>query len=125
MKKVLCILLCLVLLVCTTTALASDRLDAYKTALESKTWEMTACTLVETSEAAPNLTLVGAYYTSISLSNKEIQLFEDADGRIYMTFAHKNSYGGNFKDFAIAEIIFNDDMSAFILYSDGCADFFE
>lgn len=103
------------------------RLDAYKTALKSKTWRMTASTLVETSKVAPNLSLVGAFYTFISLPNKEIQLFEDADGRIYMTFAHKNDYYimSNFKDFAIAEIIFNDDMSSFILYSDGCADLFE
>ncbi len=124
MKKVFCILLCLVLLACAATSLASDRLDAYKAALKSKKWVMTASTLVETSKAAPNLTLVGAYYTKISLPKKDIQLFEDADGRIFMTFAH-GTRGSDSKDFAIAEILFNDDMSAFILYSDGCADLFE
>lgn len=125
MKKVFCIVLCLVLLLCATSVFASDRLESYKTALKSKTWKMTACTLVDTSNAAPNLTLVGAYFTSISLPNKDIQLFEDADGKIYMTFSYRNFYGGNFNDFAVAEIIFNDDMSAFILYSDECADLFQ
>ena len=125
MKKVFCIVLCLVTLLCVTSAFASEKLDAYTEALKSKTWEMKGATLVNTSVAAPNLTLVGAYFTKISLTNSSIQLFEDADGKIYITFSKSPIGGGNFDDLAVAEIIFNDNMTAFILLSDGCADLYK
>ena len=125
MKKLFCIVLCLVTLFCVTSAFASEKLDTYTEALKSKTWEMKGATLVNTSVAAPNLTLVGAYFTEISLSNFDISLFENAEGKIYMTFRHSPIGGGNFDDLAVAEIIFNENMSAFILLSDGCADLYK
>ncbi len=125
MKKLFCILLCLITLFSVTSAFASEKLDSYTEALKSKTWKMKGATLVNTSVAAPNLSLVGAYFKEISLTDSNIQLFEDSDGKIYMTFSQKRIGTSDFFDIAIAEIIFNEDMSAFILFSDGCADLYK
>lgn len=125
MKKVFCILMCMVLLICVTTALASDTFEEYKTALKSKTWELKALSPDTSSKVAPNLDTILNLYKEISLTNNEIQLFEAADGKTYMTFRYENSFLSKGDAFLIAEIVFNEDMSAFILYSDGCAILFE
>ena len=82
-------------------------------ALTDNTWKFTASS-VEKNDAA--MMLIPETYDTIHLPNKGIRLFESTAGQIYIVFMFDSQ-----KEMSVAEIIFDQDMSSFILYSNGSA----
>ena len=101
------------MLLLTSTALASERLDVCQQALTDSSWKFSASS-VEKSDAA--VMLIPETYGVIQLPNTGIRLFESTAGQIYIVFMFDSQ-----DEMSVAEIIFDQDMSSFILYSNGSA----
>ena len=112
MKKLLLSLIVVTLLL-TSTALASERLEVCQQALTDNSWKFTASS-VEKSDAT--MKLIPEAYGVIQLPNTGIRLFESTAGQIYIVFMFDSQ-----NEMSVAEIIFDQDMSSFILYSNGSA----
>ena len=122
MKKVIALGIVILILSLSSMALASEKYTLYEQALSANTWNIVGYQFMKDED---NLELLLEYSggSEIKLPDENIKLFEDSSGQIYLVYCH--GYEGRYRVISIGEIIFDKDMSSFILYSNGHALLYE
>lgn len=117
MKRFLAIVLMAMIMCSVANAFASERLQEYESALTNDTWKPVAYGFV--NDKSGIYTMFFQVIPEIRLPNDAIKLFERPSGDILLTAVDGEVM-------CIADIIFDDKMSSFVLYSsDGAALLFQ